>query len=121
MNQTEIRKEPRDCFAVLQLFPEPYRQKVRMALRAPEAGVCRTGNPSVSAARHTAASAAPVACGNPLPHRTSGFVLHRRRGMVRNGGRQFAKDTAAYAAVDRQPKGALADHSAHLPVFHVCV
>ena len=28
MNQTEIRKEPRDCFAVLQLFPEPYRQKV---------------------------------------------------------------------------------------------
>ena len=35
MNQTEIMKEPRDCFAVLQLFP---------------------------AARHTAASATPVAC-----------------------------------------------------------
>lgn len=34
MNQTEIRKEPRDCFAVLQLFPEPYRQKVRMALES---------------------------------------------------------------------------------------
>ena len=32
MNQTEIMKEPRDCFAVLQLFPEPYRQKVRTAL-----------------------------------------------------------------------------------------
>ena len=42
MNQTEIMKEPRDCFAVLQLFPEPYRQKVRMALET--------------------ASAAPVAC-----------------------------------------------------------
>ena len=34
MNQTEIRKEPRDCFAVLQLFPEPYRQKVRRALES---------------------------------------------------------------------------------------
>ena len=34
MNQTEIMKEPRDCFAVLQLFPEPYRQKVRMALES---------------------------------------------------------------------------------------
>ena len=34
MNQTEIRKEPRDCFAVLQLFPEPCRQKVRMALES---------------------------------------------------------------------------------------
>ena len=34
MNQTEIRKEPRDCFAVLQLFPEPYRQKVRTALES---------------------------------------------------------------------------------------
>ena len=34
MNQTEIRKAPRDCFAVLQLFPEPYRQKVRMALES---------------------------------------------------------------------------------------
>ena len=27
MNQTEIRKEPRDCFAVLQLFPEPNGMK----------------------------------------------------------------------------------------------
>lgn len=62
MNQTEIMKEPRDCFAVLQLFPEPYRQKVRTALRAPEAGMYRTGNRSVSAACHTAASATPVAC-----------------------------------------------------------
>ena len=34
MNQTEIMKAPRDCFAVLQLFPEPYRQKVRMALES---------------------------------------------------------------------------------------
>lgn len=34
MNQTEIMKEPRDCFAVLQLFPEPYRQKVRTALES---------------------------------------------------------------------------------------
>ena len=59
MNQTEIRKEPRDCFAVLQLFPEPYRQKVRTAL---ESAGGRTGNRSVSAARHTAASATPVAC-----------------------------------------------------------
>ena len=36
MNQTKIRKEPRDCFAVLQLFPEPYRQKVRTALESAE-------------------------------------------------------------------------------------
>lgn len=62
MNQTEIRKEPRDCFAVLQLFPEPCRQKVRMALESAGGRGVRTGNRSVSAARHTAASATPVAC-----------------------------------------------------------
>ncbi|CCY21818.1 unknown [Firmicutes bacterium CAG:24] len=72
MNQTEIMKAPRDCFAVLQLFPEPYRQKVRMALesaggrgvpdRQPLKVFCRTGTRPLSAARHTAASATPVAC-----------------------------------------------------------
>ena len=109
MNQTEIRKEPRDCFAVLQLFPEPYRQKVRMALESaggrgvPDRQPLSIGGASHSRQRYT--------CG----------LQEIRFRMVRNGGRQFAKDTAAYAALDRQPEGDFADHSAHLPVFHVCV
>ena len=59
MNQTEIRKEPRDCFAVLQLFPEPYRQKVRMALEsAGGRGVPDRQPLSIGGA----SSATPVAC-----------------------------------------------------------
>lgn len=38
MNQTEIRKEPRDCFAVLQLFPEHAGRRSAWHWRAPEAG-----------------------------------------------------------------------------------
>jgi hypothetical protein len=61
MNQTEIRKEPRDCFAVLQLFPEPYRQKVRTALESAGGRGVPDRQP-LSIGGHTAASATPVAC-----------------------------------------------------------
>lgn len=54
MNQTEIRKEPRDCFAVLQLFPEPYRQKVRRALEsAGDRGVPDRQPLSIGGASHS--------------------------------------------------------------------
>ena len=56
MNQTEIMKEPRDCFAVLQLFPEPYRQKVRMALESAGGRGVPDRQPL------SIASATPVAC-----------------------------------------------------------
>ena len=68
MNQTEIKKEPRDCFAVLQLFPEPYRQKVRTALESAE----DSGVPDMQPGRIGSAS-------HSRPHRACGLQEIRFR------------------------------------------
>lgn len=87
MNQTEIRKEPRDCFAVLQLFPEPYRQKVRMALESaggrgvPDRQPLSIGGASHSRQRYTCGlQEIRFRIGRPVLFYIDG------RGMVRNGG-----------------------------------